>query len=106
MGIRIGGGNDVEDEDVSPEMWYSVTPESIANHIAERMAKIILYQKKSRRMAEMIPCKEEEDRDCCERREGVEVLLRRMKLNEVVFGRENNIISSFLTYFADVVETP
>ena len=73
MGIRIGGGNDVEDEDVSPEMWYSVTPESIANHIAERMAKIILYQKKSRRMAEMIPCKEEEDRDCCERREGVEV---------------------------------
>ena len=73
MGIRIGGGNDVEDEDVSPEMWYSVTPESIANHIAERMAKIILYQKKSRWMAEMIPCKEEEDRDCCERREGVEV---------------------------------
>ena len=72
MGIRIGGGNDVEDKDVSPEMWYSVTPESIANHIAERMAKIILYQKKSRRMAEMIPCKEE-DRDCCERREGVEV---------------------------------
>ena len=72
MGIRIGGGNDVSDEDVSPEMWYSVTPESIANHIAERMAKIILYQKKSRRMAEMIQCKEE-DRDCCERREEVEV---------------------------------
>jgi hypothetical protein len=72
MGIRIGGGNDDEDKDGSPEMWYSVTPESIANHIAERMAKIILYQKKSRWMAEMMLCNEE-DRDCCERREKVEV---------------------------------
>ncbi len=72
MGIRIGGGNDDEDEDGSPEMWYSVTPESIANHIAERMVEIILYQKKSRRMVEMRPFKEE-DRDGCERREEVEV---------------------------------
>jgi trimethylguanosine synthase len=29
-------------------MWYSVTPESIANHIAQRMMNIILYQKKSK----------------------------------------------------------
>jgi trimethylguanosine synthase len=46
MGVRIGGGHDEEDDDCSPEMWYSVTPESIANHIAQRMMNIILYQKK------------------------------------------------------------
>mmetsp|Transcript_32299 Transcript_32299/g.65956 ORF Transcript_32299/g.65956 Transcript_32299/m.65956 type:complete len:543 (-) Transcript_32299:1748-3376(-) len=33
-GIDIGGEND-------SEMWYSVTPESIANHIAQRMVKMI-----------------------------------------------------------------
>ncbi|KAL7525815.1 hypothetical protein ACHAXR_003975 [Thalassiosira sp. AJA248-18] len=33
-GIQIGGKDD-------PEMWYSVTPESIANHVAERMVKMI-----------------------------------------------------------------
>ena len=48
MGVRIGGGHDEEDDDCSPEMWYSVTPESIANHIAQRMMNIILHQKKSK----------------------------------------------------------
>jgi hypothetical protein len=72
MGIRIGGGNEDEDEDDSPEMWYSVTPESIANHIAERMVKIIFYQKKSRRMVEITPCKEK-DSDNCETREEVDI---------------------------------
>ena len=33
-GIQIGGAED-------PEMWYSVTPESIANHVAERMVKMM-----------------------------------------------------------------
>lgn len=49
-GIRIGGedgGRDVHDveqndEQVGLEMWYSVTPEAIANHIADRMVKMIL----------------------------------------------------------------
>jgi hypothetical protein len=72
MGIRIGGGNDDEDEYGSPEMWYGVTPESIANHVAEQMVEIILYWMKCRRMVEMRPYKEG-DCDCCERREGVEV---------------------------------
>mmetsp|Transcript_5687 Transcript_5687/g.12490 ORF Transcript_5687/g.12490 Transcript_5687/m.12490 type:complete len:618 (-) Transcript_5687:93-1946(-) len=36
-GIQIGGEND-------PEMWYSVTPESIANHVAERMMGMIRGQ--------------------------------------------------------------
>lgn len=48
MGVRIGGGHDEEDDDCSPEMWYSVTPESIANHVAQRMINIILDQKKSK----------------------------------------------------------
>ena len=33
-GINIGGEGD-------PEMWYSVTPESIANHVANRMVAMI-----------------------------------------------------------------
>jgi len=34
QGIQIGGEAD-------PEMWYSVTPESIADHVAERMVNMI-----------------------------------------------------------------
>lgn len=48
MGVRIGGGHDEQCGDCSPEMWYSVTPESIANHIAQRMMNISLHQKKSK----------------------------------------------------------
>ncbi|ACI64516.1 predicted protein, partial [Thalassiosira pseudonana CCMP1335] len=33
-GIQIGGMED-------PEMWYSVTPESIAGHVAERMVGMV-----------------------------------------------------------------
>ena len=71
MGIRIGGGIDDEDKDVSSEMWYSVTPESIANHIAKRIAHIILYQRKSQWMAEMTQ-RAERDRNECVKREKVE----------------------------------
>ena len=72
MGIRIGGGNEDGDADDGPEMWYSVTPESIANHIAERMVKIIFYQRKCRRTVEKIPCNEK-DRENRETREKVDI---------------------------------
>ena len=36
-GIQIGGKDD-------PEMWYSVTPESIANHVAQKMVKMMTCQ--------------------------------------------------------------
>jgi trimethylguanosine synthase len=73
MGIRIGGGIDDEDKDVSSEMWYSVTPESIANHITERMMNIILYQKESQWMVEMTR-RAENDRGICEKWENGEAI--------------------------------
>lgn len=73
MGIRIGGGIDDEDKDASPEMWYSVTPESIANHITERMVNIILRQKMSRWLIETTQ-HADNYRDTCEKRESVDVI--------------------------------
>ncbi len=44
-GIRIGGEGQRSGDGVE-QMWYSVTPEAIANHIAERMTRMILSSRK------------------------------------------------------------
>mmetsp|Transcript_36164 Transcript_36164/g.77997 ORF Transcript_36164/g.77997 Transcript_36164/m.77997 type:complete len:660 (+) Transcript_36164:233-2212(+) len=84
-GIQIGDGKD------DFEMWYSVTPESIANHVAERMMRMIRSsggRSRSSSSSSMV----EDGRDGCDGRRNIVILdvFCGCGGNSIAFARLNN----------------
>lgn len=82
-GIQIGDGNHNDFE-----MWYSVTPESIANHVAERMVRMIRRSGGSNSRSSLV----EDGRDGCNRRRSIVILdvFCGCGGNSIAFTRLNN----------------